>query len=139
MQTSGHSTDHNATRLWRHSRSHSVYPHPKQLSLLLADMWHCYSLWPRSCKHERSKCHYSTPHVGQIIIQHVPDLGLIWADTMWVKPFLIPVVQTCQKAAYRYPKDLIKLSLFFVIIIYLESPENCTVVLLRLRNNLQPI
>ncbi len=58
---------------------------------------------------------------------------------MQVKPFLIPVVQTCQKAAYMYPKDLIKLSLFFVIIIYPESPDNCTVVLLRLRNNLQPI
>ncbi len=28
------------------------------------------------------KCHHSTPHVGQIIIPHVPDVGRIWAEIM---------------------------------------------------------
>ncbi len=28
------------------------------------------------------KCHHPTPHVAQIIIPHVPDVGRIWADIM---------------------------------------------------------
>ncbi|CAM4529737.1 unnamed protein product [Leuciscus chuanchicus] len=51
------------------------------ISLLLADMWHCYGpdLANRSGP---PKGRHSTLHVGQIIFPRVPDVGRIWADTM---------------------------------------------------------
>ncbi len=51
------------------------------------------------------KCHHSTPHVAQIIILHVPDVGRIWADNMLLSGYPEPMCINNNKKKINPTRD----------------------------------